>query len=260
VDQPAASLIGWQQRSFLVGLHRQTGEIIWRTLRPNGANHSVPVVALVAERMQLLLAGCGAVRSYDPQTGKELWHCRWQAEHSAGAVVTDGMLVYAATSRPDGEVLCVRGDGGGDVTSTHVVWRDRRTDVGVTSLVLADAWLIQQQSDGTVLAVNKTTGQTAWRTRVPESLSTPMILSGRQVLCLDDRGTLHVLDLDRRGAALLELAASSMVEVAGRDHSQGALAVSGQSVLTGTVAGLTLLNPASPSQMVKESQTNRQTR
>ncbi len=259
-DRSPSALWRWQPQSYVAGVHRQTGELVWRTSRPDGVSSGVPIVARVAERAQLLLAGRGALRSYDPDTGAELWHCRWQAEYASGGAVTDGALVYAAASLADGEILCVRGDGDGDVTATHVVWRDRRAGPGITSLVVADPWLIQQHHDGTILAVEKATGRTAWRTRVPEGLSAPTILAGRQLLCLDDRGTLHLLDVDRRGTPLLELAAFRGAGVVDPARSTGTLMMSGPHILARTSAGLTRLNPETPSQVVNGPLPTRQTR
>lgn len=259
-DQSPSGIWRWLSHSYIVGVHRQTGELVWRTSRPDGLSLGVPVVAEVAEREQLLLAGRGALRSYDPQTGEEVWHCHWHADSTQGGVVTDGESVFAAASREDGEVVCVRGDGQGDVTETHLVWRDRRSGPGITSVLIAEPWLIQQHFDGTLLAVDKASGRTAWRTRIPETLSAPPILSGRQLLSLDDRGTLHVLDIDRRGAPLLETAAFQGAGVIDLSPSKGALVLSGPHVLARTSAGLTRLGPGTPSQMVNGPLPTRQAR
>jgi len=203
-DQPRTAWSPWQTQSYVAGIHRLTGTIVWRTLRPDGASSGVPVVATVADRAQLLLAGRGSVRGYDPLTGREFWSCRWRTRQVVGGVVTDGQHVYAAGCHPEGDLICVRCDGSGDVTETHIVWRDRRLVVDPIALTLADNVLIHQQGDGTLLAVDATSGKMIWRKKLPGAISTPVLRYGSQLLCTDDNGTLHLLDLNRRGETVYE--------------------------------------------------------
>ena len=210
-DQGSAAWSPWRSPSYLTAIHRLTGKIVWRTLRPEGASAGVPVVATVAGRPQLILAGKGSVRSYDPATGVELWTCRWRSRAVTGGVVTDSQHVYAAGGSPDGDIVCIRADGGGDVTDTHVVWRDRRMVTDPIALTLADATLIHQQGDGTLLAVDATTGKMLWRKKLPNSLSTPALRYGSQLLCTDDGGTLQLLDIQRRGEVIYEASLGASV-------------------------------------------------
>ncbi len=264
VDQDRVPWLAWQPRSYVVAVHRLTGQIIWRTLRPDGASAGCPVVARVGERPQLLLAGRGGVRGYDPDTGNELWACRWKGTSTAGPVVTDGLHVYAAAAAPEGELVCVRGDGAGDVTTTHVVWRDRRTIAGTARLALAGETLVQQQSDGTILALESLTGRTLWRVRLPTGCSAPPVLAGRQWLCLDDAGVLHALDLDRRGEAIWEgplprggaTAANSSIA----SPSERAFLIQGSELYLRDREGLTTLTPALASPLVQEPERPARTR
>ncbi|MBI1344678.1 PQQ-binding-like beta-propeller repeat protein [bacterium] len=203
-DQARNAWSFWQAHSYVVAIHRATGEIVWRTLRPDGASSGVPIVAKVADREQLILAARGGIRSYDPATGKELWLCRWRSNRVDCGVVTDAEHVYAASGAPDGEILCLRADGTGDVTDTHVVWRDRRLVVDPVALTLADAVLIHQQGDGTLLAVDTGTGKMVWRKKLSATLAAPVLRYRSQLLCADDTGTIHLLDLQRRGETIYE--------------------------------------------------------
>ena len=249
VDQSSPPLFRWQRRSYIAGLHRQTGQSVWRTLRPDGAAGGVPVIAEVAGRTQLLQAGKGAVRSYDPNTGTEIWSCRWSAGQAEGGVVTDDQHVYVAAAHPGGELMCVRADGEGDVTGSHLVWRNRPTLATSGFLVLADPLLIQQRRDGSIQACDKTTGTTVWKTRLPQSLLTPPILAGRQLLCLDEQGLLHVFDVDRRGESVLEKSIPGL--------SSRCLVLSGSSLLLTTSDGISRLDTAT--RVVVQPPSSRQT-
>ncbi len=204
VDQAASPLLFWQKRSYVVGVHRLTGELVWRRRRPNGESFGTPVVATVSGRQQLIIPGCGQIISYQPASGEPLWSCRWMADKASGGVVTDDEHVYAASLSPQGEILCIRADGNGDVTSTRLVWRNLLPDGDAGSLVLASPLLINQQRNGAIVAFDKATGRSIWRVRLPAALSSPPLMADRQLICLDDRGILHVLDADRRGETLFE--------------------------------------------------------
>lgn len=210
-DQPRSSWTPWQPQSYVAAIHRLTGNLVWRTLRPDGASSGVPVVATVADRSQLLLAGRGGVHSYDPATGQELWTCRWRSRQVHGGVVTDAQHVYAAGGQPEGDIVCIRADGTGDVTETHVVWRDRRMVADPIALTMADSVLIHQQGDGTLLAVDVASGKMVWRKKLPGAISTPALRYGSQLLCTDDTGTLHLLDLNRRGESVYEASLGATV-------------------------------------------------
>lgn len=209
VDQPAAAWLPWQRRSYIVGVHRQTGDLVWRTLRRNGHSQGIPIVATVCDRPQLLIPDETAVRSYEPDTGQELWSCRWKAPGVRGSVVTDATRVFAIGSEPNSETLCIRGDGWGDVTSTHCLWKQRRLEASDGWLTFAAPWLLHQRRDGAIFAIEGNTGRTVWRLRVAAGADVPAVVSGREFYCLDRAGTLYAFDLERRGAPLLEIALST---------------------------------------------------
>ena len=61
---------------FLVALDRYSGDVRWKTPRPEMlGGFSTPVMCTAGGRTDLVLAGSGKMKGYDPQTGKELWTC-----------------------------------------------------------------------------------------------------------------------------------------------------------------------------------------
>jgi outer membrane protein assembly factor BamB len=60
----------------LIALDKRTGEVVWKTPRPEMlAGYAVPVVCRGGEREDIVVAGSGKLKGYDPLTGKELWTC-----------------------------------------------------------------------------------------------------------------------------------------------------------------------------------------
>ena len=61
---------------FVVAYDAATGEQRWRTPRPEMlAGYALPVICKANGREDLVLAGSGKLKGYDPTTGKELWNC-----------------------------------------------------------------------------------------------------------------------------------------------------------------------------------------
>ncbi|MCA9220194.1 MAG: PQQ-binding-like beta-propeller repeat protein, partial [Planctomycetales bacterium] len=66
---------------FILALDKATGEVAWRYERPSDAekkfSFSTPLLIEVAGREQLMSPGSNLVVSLDPQTGEEIWRCRY---------------------------------------------------------------------------------------------------------------------------------------------------------------------------------------
>jgi outer membrane protein assembly factor BamB len=61
---------------FLLALDRYSGKLLWKTPRPEMlGGFSTPVLCTAGGRTDVVLAGTGKLKGYDPHTGKELWTC-----------------------------------------------------------------------------------------------------------------------------------------------------------------------------------------
>ncbi len=61
---------------FIMAVDKLTGELLWKTDRPDMlAGYSTPVLCTANGRTDVVLAGTGKWKGYDPQTGKERWTC-----------------------------------------------------------------------------------------------------------------------------------------------------------------------------------------
>src|SRR5690606_4058764 len=61
---------------FLIAYDKYTGEIRRRTERPEMlAGYSVPVICRANGQTEIVIAGTGKLKGYDPATGKERWTC-----------------------------------------------------------------------------------------------------------------------------------------------------------------------------------------
>lgn len=61
---------------FLIAYDKYTGEVRWRTERPEMlGGYSVPVICRANGQTDVVVAGTGKLKGYDPATGKERWTC-----------------------------------------------------------------------------------------------------------------------------------------------------------------------------------------
>jgi outer membrane protein assembly factor BamB len=197
--------------SYLAAMHRQTGEIVWRIHRPEADSFGTPVVAHIAGRDQLLMAGRDAICAYDPQTGDSLWTCRWPADRVANSVAFDDQHVYASTRMPNPELLCIRADGDGDVTNSHVVWRTNKSSGEYPSPVVFEGKLYMQGDDGVLSCLDPGNGQPVWKRLLRGTMSTSPVIAGQHLYCCNEEGTVFVIRLGGRGELVAEVSMNEAI-------------------------------------------------
>ena len=182
--------------SFLAGLNRGTGEVVWRIRRPEEHGFGSPVVGTIAGRDQLILSGGGTIDAYDPATGKRIWTCRTAAARSANTAAFDGSNVYVSGTYPNPEVICIRADGQGDVSDTHVVWKTRRGAANVPSPVLCEGRLYVLQDTGIVNCFDAASGKLARQKRLSGTFTASPIVAGGYLFAASETGTTTVVKLN----------------------------------------------------------------
>jgi outer membrane protein assembly factor BamB len=88
---------------FLVAVDAKTGQEKWKTLRKDMlAGYALPVLCEANGRTDLVVAGSGKMKGYDPATGKELWTCNTLLRTiMTSPVVHDGIIYIAVQSYGD---------------------------------------------------------------------------------------------------------------------------------------------------------------
>lgn len=88
---------------FLVAVDAQSGKEVWKTLRKDMlAGYALPVLCEADGRTDLVVAGSGKLKGYDPATGKELWTCNTLLRTiMTSPVVKDGIIYIAVQSYGD---------------------------------------------------------------------------------------------------------------------------------------------------------------
>jgi outer membrane protein assembly factor BamB len=188
------------KNSFLIAVHRRTGETVWRTERPSFrlGTYASPTIGRVAGRDQLLLHGPSKVFAYDPLTGKELWTCDGPSDSTSSTMSFGADLVYSAAGYPQRNMLCIRADGSGDVTKTHVAWSKKGKMAYVPSLLLADGLLYMVDDSGPVTCFDAVSGQQIWSGKLDGEFSSSPVLAGGHIYVVSEAGMTFVLKPGRK--------------------------------------------------------------
>ena len=160
--------------SFLLAIDPQTGKDIWRVVRPNEAvqeskeSYGTPIPHEYNGHDEILLVGGDCITAHDPQTGKEIWRAggwnprkipHWRMVSSPSAFED-----FVFVCPPKGEPMFAVKDGGdGDVTSTHIAWKnkDLSTDVCVP-LIYKDHLYVLNGDSRKLFCADPKTGNVLW--------------------------------------------------------------------------------------------------
>ena len=181
--------------SFLVALNRANGETLWRVKRTNqGISYSAPLIRELAGRMQLIQCGDRCVASFDPETGRQLWLVDGPSQEFVATPVHSEKagLIFISSSWPKQVLLAIRPDGSGDVTGTHVVWRDSKGAPYVPSLIVAGDYLLSINNAGVAFCYEAATGEVLWQEKLGRHHASPVLVNGL-VFFVSDTGQVNVI-------------------------------------------------------------------
>jgi outer membrane protein assembly factor BamB len=193
-----------EKESFLVALDAKTGDEVWRVARDEKSNWATPYVWENGKRAELITAGAGKVRAYDPATGKVLWEFGGMSKITIPTPFARNGLLYVASgyvmdqTRP---VFAVKPGASGDITlpedadsGEYIAWRQKKAGpYNPTPLVYGD-YLYVLYDMGFLACYEAKTGKQVYdrqRLQGPFTAS-PWAYDGK-VFCLNEDGTTHVI-------------------------------------------------------------------
>jgi len=180
--------------AWIVAYDRTTGEERWRTDRPNKTrSYCTPLIAELAGKTQMVLSGSKSVASYDPATGKQFWVMDGPTEQFVASLVQTQGVVFVTGGFPQLHILGVDPSGSGNVTKTHILWRDHRGVSYVPSPVAHDQWFFIVSDGGVGSCFEARTGKILWKQRLGRHHSASAVCAGGNVYFIDDDGITHVL-------------------------------------------------------------------
>lgn len=171
---------------FVVAVSKTDGSVLWKTPRDVEVSRtfsfSTPLLIEVAGKPQAVVPGSGAVISYDPANGKEIWRCLWGEGYSVvpRPLYHDGRI-YACSGFNRAVLYAIRADGTGDVTETHVDWTVDKAIPKESSPIIVDGLLFVNDDKGVLSCLDPATGEDHYLERLDGKggySSSPVYASG----------------------------------------------------------------------------------
>jgi outer membrane protein assembly factor BamB len=180
--------------SYVVALDKLTGANHWKTDRPDvWLSWSSPQLVRNDDRFELVLTGSERLDGYDPRTGQWLWTVRGLARECVPTPVLAGGLLVSV-SGPNGAHFGVKPGGLGDVTASHVAWRnDRGSSFVPSGIVWGDRYYVADDK-GIATCIESATGKLLWRKRLGGRFTASPVAAAGKLYFTSESGITLVID------------------------------------------------------------------
>ncbi|MDZ7345110.1 MAG: PQQ-like beta-propeller repeat protein, partial [candidate division KSB1 bacterium] len=198
---------GWGAHSAMghryVACDKRTGEIVWISepgARPLDTNYSTPVVAVI-NGQRLLIGGYadGSIQAMKVRTGEKVWEFKLSKGAINTSVVVAGDRVFATHSEENldntamGRVVCIDGNGVGDLTKTHEVWRVDNLEVGYASPALHNGMLYLVDNSANLICLESATGKFLWKHNLGTIGKGSPVWADGKLYATEVNGLFHIL-------------------------------------------------------------------
>lgn len=193
---------------YVIALNKSDGKTAWKTdrsidyskvlIHQRKAYGMSTLVPRGRNGKQLVGVAGRGVFSYDPATGKELWKARHRGWSIAPRPVYGHGLVFAIIDRDRPELWAIRPDGDGDVTDTHVVWKETKRMPPRASPLLVGDLLFLINRNGIVSCLEAKTGEVVWQERMRGNYSASPIAAKGRIYFFSEEGLCTVIKPSRK--------------------------------------------------------------
>ncbi len=187
-----------QGPSYLLALNKLTGETIWKTDRDEPSCWGTPLIVDHNGQKQVVMQGQNFARSYDLETGNELWRCGGQTFRPVASPVAEEDLVFVGSGFRGAYLGAFHLDGSGDIEGTKSVeWTVDRDTPDIASPVLSNGRIyFHKGKSGILSCLDAKTGKPHFASeRIPginETYASP-VAAGGHVYLTGRRGTTVVI-------------------------------------------------------------------
>lgn len=207
-------IVPWDHegQSYIAALNKLTGKTIWKTVRDEPTCWSTPLIIEVDGQKQIIANGQNYARSYDLETGKELWRCGGQTERPAASPLFENGIVYIGSGHRGSFLGAFDPRGKGDIgRSKSVLWTIDRDTPDIASPLLSSGRIyFHKGKTGLLSCVDSKTGKpfyTASRINGLRSIYASPVAAGGHIYLTDRDGTTVVI----KDAPELEVVATNQV-------------------------------------------------
>jgi outer membrane protein assembly factor BamB len=180
---------------FLAGLHRETGELIWKKARPPVGSCSSAVVAPHGAESLLVISGCDLLAAYHPNTGREIWTVSGLSETTCGTCVWDADRIYASGGYPDKQTIAVTKTG-------QQVWSNR-VKCYESSMLIHGGHLYAISDSGVGYCWEAATGEEKWKKRLGGNYSASLVLAKGNIYITSETGKMTIISAEPESYTLV---------------------------------------------------------
>ena len=193
-------LVPWDHEgpSALYALNKLTGKTIWKADRDEPTCWATPLVVEHAGKKQVIMNGQTCARSYDLESGKELWRCAGQTERPCASPVAEKDMVFVGSGHRGSFLGAFHLAGKGNIQGTdQVAWTIDRDTPDIASPLLSSGRIyFHKGKNGQLSCVDSTTGKPYYMaSRIPglESIYASPVAAGGFVFLTARSGTTVVI-------------------------------------------------------------------
>lgn len=160
---------------YVAALNIDTGKEVWRTDRPpmQGSEpeyhkcFSTPTLIDHDGRKQVVVLGAQWIVAYVPESGEELWRIRHGRGFSNAIrpLFRNGQVVFT-TGFIESALVAVDPGGSGDVTDTHITWKNKGRLPTMSSPVWVGSNIYYVNDRGVAECIDAASGESQWRHRL----------------------------------------------------------------------------------------------
>jgi outer membrane protein assembly factor BamB len=196
---------------YVIALDKTNGDTVWKTERSFDYSsvlihqrkaYSMPILIPRKNGKQLVSIGGQAIYSYDPDSGDELWKVRNNGFSIAPRPVYGLGLVFMTTDHDHPELWAVRPDGSGDVTDSHVQWKNKKGIPARSSPLLVKDLLFTVSHQGIVSCFEAETGELVWKERLDGKYSASSIYANERLYFFNEDAVCTVINPGRQYGVL----------------------------------------------------------
>jgi outer membrane protein assembly factor BamB len=195
---------------YLVALNKMTGELVWKTERPvslyeplepiGRKAYITPIIMNVNGQDLLISNGSAVCIAYNPLTGEEVWRIVEGEDSTIAMPVSENGTVYFYTgfiSDPDGEkhaeLLAVDPTGKGDVTKSHVLWRNKCPILQLLTPLIKDGLIYTIDTRNTLYCLDAGTGRELYSKKLKQKFNASPVFAGGNIYFTSVKGETLVI-------------------------------------------------------------------
>ena len=171
---------------YVIALNKETGETAWKTNRSVDFSdvqvnqrkaYGTPFIIPRGNSNQMVSIGAKGVYSYDPENGKELWKAEHRGWSIAPRPVYGEALVFTMIDRDRPEMWAINPSGSGDITETHIEWKETKRMPPRASPIFFKGLLFVVDRNGYISCLEAKTGKSLWQKRMKGRFSASPVLA-----------------------------------------------------------------------------------